>query len=133
MFLTSTWSCKNQKLSIDQFCWWITYVGCHLKDTQIFYFFNLLINNNLFKFNQWMHMTIKFKKHKKQKKIVIFFNYCCSWPISENTRQKNLNLGSNIKKKYYGLLLFHIFVIKINKVQNLNNFFFMLEVKHDNS
>ncbi len=51
---------ENQKLFIDQLHGWFTCVGCHLKDIQIHVFFNLLINNAPFIFNQWMQMIITF-------------------------------------------------------------------------
>ncbi len=50
---------QNQKLPIDQFHYWFTYVDCHLKDIQTSILFNLLINNTLFIFNQWMQMINK--------------------------------------------------------------------------
>ncbi len=41
---------ENQKLSIDQFHYWFTYVGCHLKVIQTHVLSNLLINNTPFRF-----------------------------------------------------------------------------------
>ncbi len=110
---------KNQKLFIDQFRCGFTCVNCHLKDIQTLVLFNLLINNTPFKFNQWMQIIITLKKIRNN----FFLSYSsmialpCSWPISEDTRWKVLNLGSNIKESILWAFLFSFFLRRKEKNQ----------------
>ncbi len=108
---------KNQKFSIHQFYCWFNCVGYHLKDIQIVVLFSSLINNTPFKFNQSMKIIMTLKKIRN-KDFVSYFSmmaFLCSRPISENTRQRVLNLGSNIKKNIYWTFFFSYFFKKERK------------------
>ncbi len=88
---------ENQKLSISLL---VHFCQLSSQRIQIVVLFKPLINNTLFRFNQKMQMIVTFNKQRKQKKLSHSSTMAlpCSQLISENTRQKVLNLGCNIKK-----------------------------------
>ncbi len=81
-------------------------------------------------------MIMTCKKHKKKRLFVIFFNNGFTLLTTKKWRHKRKGLKPRVqhqRKHIMGFVFFIFFKEGNKRIQNPNNFFLMLEAKHDNS
>ncbi len=123
---TSTWYCLKMRSSLftSSFCW-LTCIGNLLKYIQTTLIINTNVSKGNFSFYQWIQMVMALQQ---QGFLIILLNNSntLSSSMNEDTKQRLLNLESNIKENILWFLFFSKISKKKRKDSNITQIFFLM-------